>query len=427
MFYDYAKINVKAGDGGNGVVAFRREKYVPRGGPSGGDGGRGGSIYLEASESLRTLIDFRHKMHYKAKRGEHGQGSNQHGRGAKDITLYVPIGTVVKDSETGKVYADLRHHGDKILVAQGGRGGRGNARFSSSVNRAPAVAENGEAGEEHWLQLELKLLADVGLIGFPNVGKSTIISHVSKAKPKIGNYHFTTIEPNLGMVEVGPGESFVICDVPGLIEGAADGAGLGHRFLRHIERNRILAHVFDLSGSEGRDPLEDIAKVDKELERYSEKLLDKPRVLVANKTDITEDVKEALQKIKDAYPTMEVFAVSGATGEGLKELMNRLSQILNALPKEDYSALDELDSDEEVTISLPDKGFNIIKVDETTYEVVGEEIIRLVQKTQFDHDESVNRFLNIISKIGVEDALRKAGIQEGDTVIIGPMALDYLE
>lgn len=427
MFYDYAKVNVKAGDGGNGVVAFRREKYVPRGGPAGGDGGRGGSIYLEADEGLRTLIDFRYKTHYKAGRGEHGSGSNQHGRGAKDVVLRVPVGTIVKDSETGKVFADLRHHGDKILVAKGGRGGRGNARFTSSVNRAPAVAENGDSGEERWIQLELKLLADVGLIGFPNVGKSTIISHVSHAKPKIGNYHFTTIEPNLGVVEVGAGESFVICDVPGLIEGAAEGAGLGHRFLRHIERNRILAHVFDLSGSEGRDPLEDIAKVDSELARYSERLLEKPRILVANKADITLDKEAALKRIKKAYPEMELFVVSGATGEGLKELMQRLSQILRDLPQEDYDALDEIESLEEVTITLEDKGFNVVQIDENTFEVLGEEIVRLVQKTQFDYDESVNRFLNIINKMGVEDELRKLGVKEGDTVIIGPMALDYFE
>lgn len=427
MFYDYAKVNVKAGDGGNGIVAFRREKYVPKGGPAGGDGGKGGSIILRADEGLRTLIDFRYQTHYKGKRGDHGSGAKQHGRSADDIVLRVPVGTVVRDADTKKLLGDLRHHGQEIVVAQGGRGGRGNARFVSSTHRAPAFAENGEKGEERWITLELKLLADVGLVGFPNVGKSTIISRVSAAKPKIANYHFTTLEPNLGMVRVDAGRSFVIADVPGLVEGAAEGAGLGHRFLRHVERTRVLVHVVDLSGSEGRDPLEDLAVIRGELERYAPQLNEKPMVIVANKVDLMsdDDRDAALARLSEAYPEVRIFPMSAAADSDLNELVYHLADILDAIgpveyAEEDFEPVEEEPQKEEAP-------FRVQKIGPDAYEVVGPEIDGLVGRTQFERDEAVERFMKILDNMGIEKALREAGIQDGDTVIVGPMALDYLE
>ena len=427
MFYDYAKVNVKAGDGGNGIVAFRREKYVPKGGPAGGDGGKGGSIILRADEGLRTLIDFRYQTHYKGKRGDHGSGAKQHGRSADDIVLRVPVGTVVRDADTKKLLGDLRHHGQDIVVAQGGRGGRGNARFVSSTHRAPAFAENGEKGEERWITLELKLLADVGLVGFPNVGKSTIISRVSAAKPKIANYHFTTLEPNLGMVRVDAGRSFVIADVPGLVGGAAEGAGLGHRFLRHVERTRVLVHVVDLSGSEGRDPLEDLAVIRGELERYAPQLNEKPMVIVANKVDLMsdDDRDAALARLSEAYPEVRIFPMSAATDSDLNELVYHLADILDAIGPVEYAEEDFEPVEEEP--QKQEAPFRVQKIGPDAYEVVGPEIDGLVGRTQFERDEAVERFMKILDNMGIEKALREAGIQDGDTVIVGPMALDYLE
>lgn len=427
MFYDYAKVNVKAGDGGNGIVAFRREKYVPKGGPAGGDGGKGGSIILRADEGLRTLIDFRYQTHYKGKRGDHGSGAKQHGRSADDIVLRVPVGTVVRDADTKKLLGDLRHHGQEIVVAQGGRGGRGNARFVSSTHRAPAFAENGEKGEERWITLELKLLADVGLVGFPNVGKSTIISRVSAAKPKIANYHFTTLEPNLGMVRVDAGRSFVIADVPGLVEGAAEGAGLGHRFLRHVERTRVLVHVVDLSGSEGRDPLEDLAVIRGELERYAPQLNEKPMVIVANKVDLMsdDDRDAALARLSEAYPEVRIFPMSAATDSDLNELVYHLADILDAIGPVEYAEEDFEPVEEEP--QKQEAPFRVQKIGPDAYEVVGPEIDGLVGRTQFERDEAIERFMKILDNMGIEKALREAGIQDGDTVIVGPMALDYLE
>lgn len=427
MFYDYAKVNVKAGDGGNGIVAFRREKYVPKGGPAGGDGGKGGSIILRADEGLRTLIDFRYQTHYKGKRGDHGSGAKQHGRSADDIVLRVPVGTVVRDADTKKLLGDLRHHGQEIVVAQGGRGGRGNARFVSSTHRAPAFAENGEKGEERWITLELKLLADVGLVGFPNVGKSTIISRVSAAKPKIANYHFTTLEPNLGMVRVDAGRSFVIADVPGLVEGAAEGAGLGHRFLRHVERTRVLVHVVDLSGSEGRDPLEDLAVIRGELECYAPQLNEKPMVIVANKVDLMsdDDRDAALARLSEAYPEVRIFPMSAATDSDLNELVYHLADILDAIGPVEYAEEDFEPVEEEP--QKQEAPFRVQKIGPDAYEVVGPEIDGLVGRTQFERDEAVERFMKILDNMGIEKALREAGIQDGDTVIVGPMALDYLE
>lgn len=427
MFYDYAKVNVKAGDGGNGIVAFRREKYVPKGGPAGGDGGKGGSIILRADEGLRTLVDFRYQTHYKGKRGEHGSGAKQHGRSAEDIVLRVPVGTVVRDADTKRLLGDLREHGQEIVVAQGGRGGRGNARFVSSTHRAPAFAENGEKGEERWITLELKLLADVGLVGFPNVGKSTIISRVSAAKPKIANYHFTTLEPNLGMVRVDAGRSFVIADVPGLVEGAAEGAGLGHRFLRHVERTRVLVHVVDIAGSEGRDPLEDLAVIRGELERYAPHLNEKPMVIVANKADLMSEADRdaAIARLAEAYPGVKIFAMSAATDPDLNALIYHLADVLDAIGPVEYN---EEDFDEVEDVPVKEEApFRVQKIGPDAYEVVGPEIEGLVGRTQFDRDEAVERFMKILDNMGIEKALRAAGIQDGDTVVVGPMAFDYLE
>lgn len=424
MFYDYAKVNVKAGDGGNGIVAFRREKYVAMGGPAGGDGGHGGSIILQADEGLRTLIDFRYNTHYKADRGEHGQGSSMHGRRAKDKVLRVPVGTVVRDAETNTVLADLTKPGQTVVVAKGGKGGRGNTHFVSSTHRAPTLAENGDKGEERWITLELKLLADVGLVGFPNVGKSTIISRVSAAKPKIADYHFTTITPNLGMVKVDEGKSFVMADIPGLIEGAAEGAGLGHRFLRHTERTRVLVHVLDISGSEGRDPLEDFKVVNEELAKYNERLTKRPMVIAANKTDIA-DGDDNLQRLKEALPEYEIFPVSAATGEGLKPLIYRLSDILDTVELDEVEAPKE----EELKITkVEEKEKFIIERDMSgDFVVSGPEIDRHWNRTQFENDDAVARFLQIVEAMGVVKALRTAGAKDGDTVRINEIEFEFMD
>lgn len=425
MFYDYAKVHVKAGDGGNGIVAWRREKYVPMGGPAGGDGGNGGSIILEADNNLRTLIDFRYNTHYKAERGKHGQGSSMHGSSAEDKILKVPVGTVVRDAETEQILADLTASGQRVVVAKGGRGGRGNTHFVSSTHRAPTLAENGDAGEERWITLELKLLADVGLVGFPNVGKSTIISHVSAAKPKIADYHFTTIVPNLGMVKVDEGRSFVMADIPGLIEGAAEGAGLGHRFLRHTERTKVLVHVLDISGSEGRNPLEDFAIVNQELERYNSKLMKRPMVIAANKTDILGE-EDYLTRLKEELPEYEVFPISAATGEGLKPLVYRLAELVEQteLEVEEVTPTDEV----KVTKSVEDEVKFVIEQDELgVYVVSGAEIERQWRRTNFVNEDAVSRFLQIVEAMGVVNALRDMGCKDGDTVRIKDVEFDFVD
>lgn len=425
MFYDYAKVHVKAGDGGNGIVAWRREKYVPMGGPAGGDGGNGGSIILEADNNLRTLIDFRYNTHYKADRGQHGQGSNMHGSTAADKVLKVPVGTVVRDADTQQILADLTTHGQRLVVAKGGRGGRGNTHFVSSTHRAPTLAENGDAGEERWITLELKLLADVGLVGFPNVGKSTIISHVSAAKPKIADYHFTTITPNLGMVKVDEGRSFVMADIPGLIEGAAEGAGLGHRFLRHTERTKVLVHVLDISGSEGRDPLEDFAIVNRELENYNPVLMKRPMVIAANKTDIVGEI-DYLEKLKAELPEYEVFPVSAATGEGLKPLVYRLAELVEQVELEP----EDVTPTEEVKVTRVEENevkFEIEQDADGVFVVFGPEIERHWRRTNFVNDDAVSRFLQIVEAMGVVKALREKGCKDGDTVRIKDVEFDFMD
>ncbi|KGP74965.1 GTPase ObgE [Desulfosporosinus sp. Tol-M] len=423
MFYDQAKIYVKGGDGGAGAVAFRREKYVPEGGPSGGDGGRGGNIIFMGDEGLRTLVDFRYKRHYKGARGDHGQAKNMSGRSGEDTILRIPVGTVVLNDNTGETIADITEHGQHVVVAAGGRGGRGNARFMSNTNKAPTLAENGEPGEENWLRLELKLLADVGLVGFPNVGKSTIISQVSAARPKIADYHFTTLIPNLGVVELEDGQSFVMADIPGLIEGAHAGAGLGHEFLRHTERTRLLLHVLDISGSEERDPLEDLRIIQEEIRFYSPELAQRPMIIVANKMDIP-SAEAHLQRLKEAVEDRhEIFPVSAATGEGLKALMYRIAQLLPDTPVPEIL---NPPADHLVTKAQLGKRFEILK-EEDLFLVVGKEIEKHVKMTCFEREASVYRFQNILKVMGIDEALRAQGIKEGDKVEIAGVRFDWVE
>jgi len=421
-FYDQAKIYVKGGDGGAGAVAFRREKYVPEGGPSGGDGGRGGNIVFMGDEGLRTLVDFRYQRHYKGARGDHGSAKNCSGRSGEDIILRIPVGTVVFEDGSGETLADITEHGQRIVVAAGGRGGRGNARFMSNTNKAPTLAENGEPGVENWLRLELKLLADVGLVGFPNVGKSTIISQVSASKPKIADYHFTTLIPNLGVVELEDGKSFVMADIPGLIEGAHTGLGLGHEFLRHTERTRLILHVLDISGSEERDPLEDLRIIQEELRLYSKELALRPVVIVANKMDIP-GAEEHLLRLKEAVgESCEIFPVSAATGEGLKVLIYRIGELL---PQTPVPELADVPLDHLVTKAVSDKRFEIIK-QEDLFIVTGKEVERHVKMTFFEREASVWRFQNILKAMGIDEALRAQGIKEGDKVEIAGTRFDWV-
>lgn len=420
MFVDQARIYVKGGNGGDGVVAFRREKYVPQGGPSGGDGGRGADVVFQADQGLRTLMDFRYRRHYKGERGQHGQGKNMHGAGAPDLVIKVPVGTVIKDAETGEVLADLVRHGQTFIGAKGGRGGRGNARFATSTHRAPAFAEKGEPGAERWLILELKLLADVGLVGFPNAGKSTLISRVSAARPKIADYPFTTLIPNLGVVEVAPGETFVMADIPGLVSGAHRGIGLGHEFLRHIERTRVLVFVLDCSGLEERDPAQDYEILLQELRLYRPDLLERPRLIAANKIDApgAEDVVTGLRKRID---NIEVFPISALTGKGVDELVKRVYLILSQIP-EASTATEEI----VVTRFNQEVPFVISKTD-GVFKISGDRIEKLVAMTDFDNDEALPRFQHIIEKMGINQALREKGIQNGDLVRILDLEFEYRE
>jgi len=422
MFFDKARIFVKGGDGGNGCVAMRREKYVPEGGPWGGDGGRGGDIVFQADEGLRTLVDFRYKRHYKAQRGKHGEGKNRYGLSADDLVVRLPVGTVIRDDDTGELISDLVRNGQQVVVARGGRGGRGNAHFATPNNKAPKLAEKGEPGEERWLSLELKLLADVGLVGFPNAGKSTLISQVSAAKPKIANYPFTTVTPNLGVVRVDDGRSFVMADIPGLIKGAHAGAGLGHEFLRHVERTRLLIHVLDTAGSEGRDPVEDFKVTNRELILYNPVIGSRPQVIVANKMDLPE-AAENLTRLKEAYGNdYEIFPISAATGSGLDPLIYKVAALLEDLPgitpPEEETA--------EHVVHRAEPRFSISR-EEGIFLVGGKEIKRHVAMTDLENDEAVERLQWIFKRMGIDDALKEAGIKEGDTVKIGDLEFEYVE
>ncbi|EGJ26937.1 Obg family GTPase CgtA [Streptococcus porcinus str. Jelinkova 176] len=435
MFLDTAKISVHAGRGGDGMVAFRREKYVPNGGPWGGDGGKGGSVIFKVDEGLRTLMDFRYNRKFKAKAGEKGMTKGMHGRGSEDLIVPVPQGTTVKDAETGKVITDLVENGQEYIVAHGGRGGRGNIRFATPRNPAPEIAENGEPGEERDLELELKILADVGLVGFPSVGKSTLLSVVSAAKPKIGAYHFTTIVPNLGMVRTKSGDSFAMADLPGLIEGASQGIGLGTQFLRHIERTRVILHVIDMSASEGRDPYEDYVSINNELETYNLRLLERPQIIVANKMDMPEaeeNLKAFKEKLAADYDEFDelpkVFPVSTLAKQGLDNLMDATAELL--AKTDEFLLYDEGDfQDEEVYYGFDgeEKDFEINRDDDASWVLSGEKLERLFVMTNMERDESIMKFARQLRGMGVDEALRERGAKDGDIVRIGNFEFEFVD
>lgn len=423
MFVDQVKIYVKAGNGGDGMVAFRREKFVPNGGPAGGDGGKGADVVFVVDEGLRTLVDFRFKRIFKAEHGEHGMSKSMHGRGAEDLVVKVPQGTIVKDIDTGEIIADLVAHGQRAVIAKAGRGGRGNKRFATPANPAPELSENGEPGQERNVQLELKVLADVGLVGFPSVGKSTLLSVVSAARPKIAAYHFTTIVPNLGMVDAGDGRSFVMADLPGLIEGASQGVGLGHQFLRHIERTRVIVHVIDMSGSEGRVPYEDYMAINNELEQYNLRLMERPQIIVANKMDMPdaeENLNEFKTKIAEDIP---VFPISAVTKTGLRELLLAIADKLETTPEFPLNEILEQEDEDTVLYKYvaEEPDFEISREPDGTFVLSGAKIERLFTMTNFERDASISRFARQLRAMGVDEALRKCGAKDGDIVRL----LDY--
>lgn len=431
MFLDQVKVNVKAGNGGNGMVAFRREKYVPDGGPAGGDGGTGGDVIFVVDEGLRTLMDFRYNRHFRAEHGENGMSKGMHGRGAKALFVKVPPGTVVKDAETGQMLADLVEHGQEAVVAKGGRGGRGNIRFASPRNPAPEIAENGEPGDEKEIELELKVLADVGLVGFPSVGKSTLLSVVSQARPKIGAYHFTTLVPNLGMVQTDDGRSFVLADMPGLIEGASQGVGLGIEFLRHIERTRVLLHVIDMSGVEGRDPVDDYYTINKELEQYDLKLRERPQLVVANKMDMPdseENLKTFREEMEKSGEEVEIFEISALTRKGLNQVMSRTADLLETAPE--FPLYEEETGEEERVLykfTPENREFMITRDPDGTWVISGDKVEKLYQMTNFQFDESVMRFSRQLRGMGIDEALRDKGAKNGDTVRLDNFEFEFVE
>lgn len=435
MFLDTAKISVKAGRGGDGMVAFRREKYVPNGGPWGGDGGKGGSVIFKVNEGLRTLMDFRYNRNFKAKAGEKGMTKGMHGRGAEDLIVSLPPGTTVRDATTGKVITDLVEHDQEFVVARGGRGGRGNIRFATPRNPAPEIAENGEPGEERELQLELKILADVGLVGFPSVGKSTLLSVVSAAKPKIGAYHFTTIVPNLGMVRTKSGDSFAMADLPGLIEGASQGVGLGTQFLRHIERTRVILHVIDMSSSEGRDPYDDYVSINNELETYNLRLMERPQIIVANKMDMPDSeenlaaFKEKLAANYDEFDDMPmIFPISSLAHQGLENLMDATAELL--ANTEEFLLYDETDMQEDEAyygFNEDERPFEITRDDDATWVLYGDKLEKLFVMTNMERDESIMKFARQLRGMGVDEALRERGAKDGDIVRIGNFEFEFVD
>jgi GTP-binding protein len=434
MFVDKAKVFVKGGDGGDGLVAFRREIYMPEGGPAGGDGGHGGHVIFRVDEGLRTLMDFRYQKHFKAEKGEKGRNKSQHGAKADHMYVRVPPGTIVLDDDTGETIADLTRHGQEVIIGKGGRGGRGNTRFKSAVNTAPAIAENGEEGQARWVTLELKVMADVGLVGFPSVGKSTLLSAVSGAQPKIGAYHFTTLTPNLGVVDLGEDKSFVMADLPGLIEGAHTGVGLGHEFLRHVERTRIIVHVVDMSGIEGRDPFDDWEKINEELTLYNVKLADRPQIVAANKMDMPdseENYTAFREKVTQINPDILILPISSLTREGIPALLFKVYDLLESLPDplevEESKAL--ADAEEGVVYryeSSRETKFTITRENET-FVVESPDVERLMRKTQFNSYEAVVRFGRILRGVGIDAELRKRGAKDGSIIRIGKFEFEFFE
>ncbi|MBE3591641.1 MAG: GTPase ObgE [Thermoanaerobacter sp.] len=423
MFIDTARIYIKAGDGGNGIISFRREKYVAYGGPDGGDGGKGGDVIFVADPNLSTLLDFKYRKKYIAQNGENGRGKNQYGKNGEDLYIKVPVGTLIINDETGEIIADLVKPNQKAIVLRGGKGGRGNTKFATSTLKTPRFAESGEKGKEMWVRLELKLLADVGLIGFPNAGKSTLLASCTRAKPKIANYPFTTLTPNLGVVEYKE-KSFVMADIPGLIEGAHRGEGLGHDFLRHIERTKMLIHVVDVSGNEGRDPIEDFEKINEELKLYSERLLTLPQIVAANKID--------LQSGRENYPDFEkeikkrgydVYPISALTREGIDKLLDKTIEILSSIPVEEIKEVPEVivytPPEEEETLNIEAK--------DNTYYLSGTKIDKLLKRVNLQDEHSLRYFEMLLRKSGVIDALKEKGFKSGDTINVRDFEFEYYE
>ncbi|MCL1816679.1 MAG: GTPase ObgE [Clostridiales bacterium] len=422
MFHDYVKINIKAGDGGNGLVAFRREKYVPLGGPSGGNGGRGGHVIIEGDGNLKTLIDFKYRRHYKADKGGNGGPKNMTGATADDLVLKTPLGTVVRD-EDGQQLADIVLDGQQAVVAYGGRGGRGNSSFATAKHKAPQIAEKGEGGQERWLTLELKLLADVGLIGLPNAGKSTLLARVSAAQPKIADYPFTTLTPNLGMVRLDNELEFVLADLPGLIEGAATGIGLGHRFLRHAERCRVLLQVLDMSTLELSDPVHDFRVIQDELRIYKESFATRPLLIAANKMDMP-GAKEHLSKLQNSLgKEYEIFPISALSGQGLAELLWRMVRLLEEAPPPVLETAEEIRH----TVVRAEEPFSISLDTCGIWQVSGQRVEKLVDMTDLENDEALLRMQRIFISMGLEEALCNAGVIAGDTVEIAGHQFEYAD
>lgn len=424
MYTDYTKIFVKSGNGGNGAISFRREKYVAAGGPDGGDGGKGGDVYFITDKDSNTLINFRYNKKFKAENGQNGSGARCNGKQGQDLYIKVPIGTVVKDAETGEIVADLSETDSKELVLPGGRGGKGNTHFATSTRQAPRFAQSGEKGIEKELILELKSLADVGLVGFPNAGKSTFLSVVTDAKPKIADYPFTTLNPNLGVVKTEDGNSFVIADIPGLIEGASDGVGLGIQFLRHIERTRLILHLIDVSGFQGRNPVDDFYSINNELRNYSEKLTKKKQIIVATKLDVAQDdtLYKELENVAKKEG-LEIFKISSITKQGLKELLVRVEELLKEIPKEN---LIELNQRKVYKLNEDKNEFQIVR-EEDMYVVIGPAVEKLMSRVNLEDTESMYYFQRKLDELGVNEALKEAGVKEGDTVKVVDWELEWYD
>lgn len=423
MFVDEVTIKVEAGSGGDGCTAFRREKFVPMGGPFGGNGGHGGDIIFKVDQGLHTLLDLRYQKVLKAPRGENGRGKNQHGAGADPLIVKVPQGTVVTDLETGLIIADLSKKDQEEVIAKGGRGGRGNTAFKTQTNTAPDYSEKGEEGEKRLLKVEVKMLADVGLVGLPSVGKSTIISCISKSKPKIAAYHFTTLSPNLGVTKATTGESFVVADLPGLIEGASHGEGLGDKFLRHIERTKIIAHVIDMSASEGRNPYEDYVLINNELKEFNPKLLEKPQVIIANKMDLPE-ASTNLEEFKKRVPNVEIFEVSAATNTGLQKVVDHLAIMLNNIQDTPLYEDNEIESHILYTFKK-EEPYTITRDDDGTWVISGKEVERIFKMTKFNSEEAIYKFAKRLRRMGIDAKLESLGAEDGDAVRILDFYFDY--
>lgn len=422
MFVDRVKIHVKGGNGGNGMVSFFRAKYITHGGPDGGDGGRGGDVIFVGDESMGTLMDFRYKRMFKAGNGQDGGKRNCFGKDGESVVIKVPVGTVIREAESGKIMADITKHGEEKILIHGGKGGKGNQHFATPTRQAPCYAEPGRVAKEYDVILELKLIADVGLIGFPNVGKSTLLSMVTNANPKIANYHFTTLAPNLGVVEGRYGDSFVLADIPGLVEGASEGVGLGHAFLRHVERTKVFIHVVDAAGVEGDDPVENVRKINQELEAYNPELMKRPQVIAANKTDIPGS-EENVERLKEAYEKegFEVFPISAATNKGLDELLTKVAEILKNYPEdivfeEEYEEYDEVAVDQEPFT---------IEIEDEVYVVRGVGVEKMIGYTNIDTEKGFAFFQRYLKEKGIIEALEEKGIQEGDTVRIYDMEFEF--